>query len=51
MNVKVKFVNKHESATADLWHYSGPLSHCTHRNYAICSEQMHSELYIAYSLL
>jgi len=24
MNVKVKLVNKHKSATADLWHYSGP---------------------------
>jgi len=23
MNVKVKLVNKHKSATADLWHYSG----------------------------
>jgi len=24
MNVKVELVNKHKSATADLWHYSGP---------------------------
>jgi len=23
MNVKVKLVNKHKSATADLWQYSG----------------------------
>jgi len=23
MHVKVKLVNKHKSATADLWHYSG----------------------------
>jgi len=23
MNVKAKLVNKHKSATADLWHYSG----------------------------
>jgi len=23
MNVKVKLVNKHKRATADLWHYSG----------------------------
>jgi len=25
MNVKVKLVNKHKSATADLWHYSGQI--------------------------
>jgi len=27
MNVKVKLVNKHKSATADLWHYSGRNTH------------------------
>jgi len=31
MNVKVKLVNKHKSATADLWHYSGTRC-CIHVN-------------------
>jgi len=32
MNVKVKLVNKHKSATADLWHYSG-IESSSNRNY------------------